>query len=229
MSQSFLQTKLAARAGMLGPLLFIATFTIEGFLRPGYDAQRMFISALALGPRGFIQVLNFLLSGAALFVFSRGVAAAFREGKAARTGPVLLSIIAVGFFASGPFVMDPMGTAREQMTAHGILHNLFGATVFSLAPVTCFLFWRRFRSDDGWRPLSTGSLVAGIVSTISVVLMRIGAPPPPAPGNVLTNYIGLIQRAAIVPFLVWVFAVARVLHKRTALLQSGSPEGGGPA
>lgn len=207
-------TKLGALAGMLGPLLFIATFTAEGRFRQGYDPKRMFISELSLGPRGWIQILNFLVLGVAFFAFSRGVAAAFREGKASRAGPTLLTIIALAFFASGPFVMDPPDTVREQMTAHGILHNLWGAIVFSLAPVTCFVFWRRFRTDERWRSLRVGTLLAGIVTVTAVILLRVGMPRPPAPGNALTSWIGLIQRTAIITFLAWVFSFARELYRR---------------
>ena len=132
MNRSSVRAKIAALAGMVGPLLFIAVFTVEGWLRPGYDARRMFISALSLGPRGWIQIVNFLVLGVLFFVFSRGAAAALREGKASRAGHVLLTLLAVAFFASGPFVMDPMGTVREQMTVHGTLHGIFGAFVFSI-------------------------------------------------------------------------------------------------
>jgi hypothetical protein len=228
MSRSSRRTKLAALAGMIAPLLFIATFTVEGWLRQGYDARRMFISALSLGPRGWIQILNFLFLGVAFFAFSRGVAAAFREGKASRAGHVLLTIIAFAFFASGPFVMDPMGTVREQMTAHGVLHSIFGAIVFSLAPVTCYVFWRRFRSDESWRSLRAWTLVAGVVITLAVVLLRIGTPRPPAPGNVLTGWIGLIQRTALITFLAWIFTFARVLYRAPAIRDRPGASGQNP-
>lgn len=208
------RVKIAALAGMVGPLVFVTTFTLEGALRPGYDARRMFVSALALGPRGGIQVANFLFLGVALLVFARGVAAVFRAGKASRAGPVLLTIIAVALLASGPLVMDPMGTVREQMTVSGILHGIFGAFVFGLAPVTCFVFWRRFREDEGWRALRVWTLGAGVVITAAVVLLRIGTPRPPAAGNGLTSYIGVIQRVALVTFLGWVVTFARALGRR---------------
>jgi hypothetical protein len=72
------------------------------------------------------------------------------------------------------------------------------------------------------RSLAPWTLVAGIVITIAVVLMRIGAPRPPAPGNVLTSWIGLIQRAALVPFLAWAFTFARALHRRAAAAAGGA-------
>ncbi len=55
--------QLAVWAGMIGPVLFAATFTIEGWLRPGYNPNSMFVSELSLGPRGWIQILNFIVFG----------------------------------------------------------------------------------------------------------------------------------------------------------------------
>ena len=47
---------------MIGPALFVVTFTIEGCLRPGYRAREMFVSELSLGPRGWIQIANFIVA-----------------------------------------------------------------------------------------------------------------------------------------------------------------------
>jgi Protein of unknown function (DUF998) len=52
---------LGAIAGRIGPLLFVATFTIAGWLRPGYRAREMFVSELSLGSRGWIQIANFIV------------------------------------------------------------------------------------------------------------------------------------------------------------------------
>jgi hypothetical membrane protein len=38
--------------GVIGPLLFIAVFLIEGATRPGYSAWRNLVSQLATGPGG---------------------------------------------------------------------------------------------------------------------------------------------------------------------------------
>ena len=201
-----MRPRIGAVAGMLGPLVFIATFTLEGWLRPGYHARRMFISALSLGPRGWIQIVNFIVLGTTLLLFARAVAAVF----ASRAGHVLLAITAVAFFASGPFVMDPMGTVPKDMTWHGIVHGIFGGLVFSLAPVTCFVFWRHFRADPRWRSLQAGTFVAGVVGTIGLVLMRIGM----TPENVLASWIGLVQRITLGAFLVWIGAFALTLYRR---------------
>jgi hypothetical membrane protein len=207
--------ELGAWAGVVGPALFVATFTIEGWLLPGYDARSMFISELALGPRGWIQGVNFVVLGMLLLVSTWGVAAEFPSGKASRAGPVLLAIIGASFLASGFFVMDPATTPRDQLSWHGRLHNLFGALVFSLSPVTCFVFARRFRVDPAWRSLRWWTLAAGAIITVAVIAMSVGPTQPPAPPNAFNAWIGAIQRTAIVPFLVWQFTVAlRLLRRR---------------
>ncbi len=81
-------------AGMIGPAFFVTVFTVEGWLRPGYEPLKTYVSALSLGPRGWIQIANFILFGGLLFLFTRGVAAEFPKGKASRSGLTLLTIIA---------------------------------------------------------------------------------------------------------------------------------------
>jgi hypothetical protein len=139
--------RIAAWAGMIGPALFVAIFTIEGWLRPGYQPLKMYVSELSLGPRGWIQIANFIVLGVLLLAFARGVAAEFRTGKASRSGPILLTIIAILFLVSGPLLMDPTGTPLNQVTVHGTIHGLAGGIIFLLMPISCFVFLRRFRAD----------------------------------------------------------------------------------
>ena len=41
--------RVGAWAGIIGPVLFVTIFTLEGWLRPGYKPFEMFVSALSLG------------------------------------------------------------------------------------------------------------------------------------------------------------------------------------
>jgi hypothetical protein len=154
---------LAAWSGMIGAALFVAVFLVEGWIRPGYRPLAEYVSALSLGGRGWIQIFNFVIFGALLFGFTRAVAAEFPSGKASRWGLILLTIIAIGYFFSGPFVMDPAGTPLAEATFHGTLHGILGAIVFLLMPITIFVFWRRFRSDPKWQFLQGWTLVLGIL------------------------------------------------------------------
>ncbi len=208
--------RLGARAGMIGSALFVVTFLIEGWLRPGYDPLAMFVSALSLGPRGWIQITNFLFLGAMLLLFVRGVAAEFSSGRASRAGVALLVIVAICYFLSGPFAMDPAVTPPAQMSLHGKLHQLFGALVFLLSPISIFVFLRRFLADPRWRPFATFTLVCGLISVCAVLLLAVLPAMPPAAPNQFNAWEGLIQRLAIVANLSWLFAFALRLHRQSA-------------
>ena len=208
------QRRLAAWAGIIGSALFVAVFTLEGWLRPGYEPLKTYVSALSLGPRGWIQIVNFLVFGALFFVFTRGIAAEFESGKASRWGLILLTIIAVCYFVSGPFVMDPTGTPLNQTTVHGTIHGIAGAIVFVLMPVSCFVYLRRFRADPKWQALQWWTLVLGCISAAGSILLTLFTKFP-ALQNMMINWLGLIQRTAIVPFMLWVFIFALELLRKT--------------
>jgi len=210
------QRRLASWAGIIGPALFVAVFTIEGWIRPGYEPLKTFVSALSLGPRGWIQIANFLVFGFLLFMFTRGVAAEFQTGKAARAGLVLLTIISVCYFISGPFVMDPTGTPQNLASIHGTIHGIAGAIVFLLMPISCFVYLRRFSSDPQWRSLQWWTLGLGIISAVGMILLTIFTKIPGLQAG-FNDWLGLIQRTAIVPFMVWIFVFAMGLLKKNKL------------
>jgi Protein of unknown function (DUF998) len=203
----------ASLAGLIGPVLFVAVFLGEGWLRPGYDPLSSYVSALSLGPRGFVQVSNFLFFGTCLLCFARGVAAAMPNGPASRSGTIMLAIIALGYLLAGPFVMDPPGTPPYAMSWHGIIHGVLGGIVFTFMPIVCFVFLRRFARDANWRWFRMGTWFAGLVTAAAVVLLSAGTKAP-ALIDAFAPWDGLIQRAAVIPFMAWVFAFALGLRTK---------------
>ncbi|MCL2671717.1 MAG: DUF998 domain-containing protein [Clostridiales bacterium] len=199
--------KRTALIALLGTILFTLSFTVHGLLRAGYDPWRNYVSELSLGSTGWIQIVSFLLMGLCLGVFAYGVSKAFPSGRVSRAGPALLLTIAACYFVSGIFVTDPAAMFNQQ-TVHGILHGIFGALVFALSPVCCFVFWLRFRTDPRWKPLKTWTLAAAVLQVIVVVLMKIAQPLDSA----LHSYAGLIQRCALLTFYAWLVAFAYRLY-----------------
>lgn len=212
--------KIFAPAGMIGSALFVMIFTIEGWIRHGYDPFSMFISELSLGTRGGIQITNFLVFGSLLMAFTVGaVFPAFKEKKASKTGPVLLAIIAAGYFFSGIFVTDPGTIFAGQKSGHGIIHGIFGGVVFTLMPISCFVFWRHFRSVPGWRSLRGWTLLAGIIIAAAVVVQTLTTKLP-AMQPVFSKWFGLVQRLVIIPFMAWLFAFSFLLSKQRRIAHS---------
>lgn len=199
---------LATTAGIIGPVLFVTVFTVEGWSRSDYHPRSMFVSELSLGPDGWVQIVNFVISGALLVVFGRALAPSLRSRPAGGAGPLLLQIIGLSLMASGPFVTDP-SALFDQHSIHGVIHGVFGAVVFSLAPVTCFVFYRRFRRDPAWRGFAAWTLAVGVVLVLGLGLLKVAQ----QPGSALFAWKGLVQRVVLVGFMGWVFTVAALLPR----------------
>lgn len=210
---SNIQLKLATWAGIIAPVIFVAVFSIEGWLRPSYNALSTYVSALSLGPRGWIQIANFLVFGLLLFVFTRGVGSEIQSGKASRGGVTLLTIIAACYFFSGPFVMDPDGTPLSQVTVHGTVHGILGAIAFLLMPISCFVYLRRFNADEKWHALRGWTLFLGTISAAALVVLTVTTKFPQFQST-FADWDGLIQRSLIIPFMIWVFIFALELHRQ---------------
>jgi drug/metabolite transporter superfamily protein YnfA len=200
---------------MAGADLFVSVFVVHGWLRPDYSPMSMFVSELSLGPYGWVQTLNFLLTGALVLVFGRGLAAHFNTGAASRAGPALVQGMGVSLMVSGVFATDP-SAMFDRASAHGVVHGIVGAVFFTLAPVGCFVFYRRFRSDRAWRPLAGWTLSAGVVLCLGIVLLKISQ----QPASGLFEWKGLVQRLILVTIMAWIFAVASRLHH---LSRDGEP------
>jgi hypothetical protein len=200
-------------AGIISPILFVGIFTIEGVLRSGYSPLKMYISALSLGDRGWIQITNFMVFGILLLIFTLKISAEFPTGIASRGGLALMRILALLFIISGPFVMDPMGTPSLQMSIHGTIHGLAGGIVFLLFPIICIIYFRRFQEDNNWRSFKWVTLIFGIIEIIAVLFFTIVSKLPEA-SNIFSDWLGLIQRLALIPFMIWVLLFGIELLRR---------------
>lgn len=155
--------KLAARAGMIGPLFFgivLTTLTIlkYDFLlslgwHPLKDPTFDWPSGLALGSYGWIMTLTFLASGCMMTIFASGLRLGLPPVFISRVATFALSL--AGLAMTGlAFTTDP--TIRSTpATWHGLLHDLsFVLLGLTLMPAL-LLFGFAFRNDPYWENLAT--------------------------------------------------------------------------
>lgn len=183
-------------------MLFVIVFTIAGASRSDYSSVRMPVSALSLGPSGWIQILNFLAVGISFIIFSFALLPIAKYHNWSRILPILLFLVGCLLAFSGLFTMDPPDTPRTSWTFHGWMHQLLGATVFLLFPVCCFLSsWTirpaRFRL---W------SFIVGWVIVVSIFMMKLAQ--MQQPDEFLSSHFGILQRAAIVSYMFWATTLA---------------------
>jgi hypothetical protein len=76
------------------------------------------------------------------------------------------------------------------------------------------VFLRRFRVDPNWKSFQWWTLALGTLDAAAVVFFTITSKAPQAE-NVFHGWLGLIQRAALVPFMLWLFLFALELLRRS--------------
>ncbi len=203
-------------AGLVGPPLFIVVFLIEGLTRPGYSAWRHYVSQLATGPGGWVQVVNFLVCGTLVIAFAVGLRARTHSIAA----PILLGLFGAGLIVAGVFSTDPtldypVG-APQVHTTHGMIHGLAGLADFTLLPATTFVMAAWFARHGSrrwmWYSLAVGvTMIATFIATNVFSTMDMTGRMPNAPT-------GFFQRIAIIAGWTWISMVA--LH----FLRAKSPD-----
>ena len=197
-------TRWLLTGGVIGPVLFVVVFLVEGAIRAdaGYDPMRMFISLLSLGDLGWQQIANFLVSGALVLGGAFGLGRVLTDGPGSRWGPRLIGLAGVGLMLAGVFVTDPsygyppgapLGPPTSP-TWHGVIHLLVSMLVFFGLPVAMVVMARRFRGEG-----SRWALYCW-VSAVGVLVFLFA-------GLAFTDVAGLLQRVAVLLALGWVAQV----------------------
>src|SRR5215471_16108010 len=91
-------------AGVLAGPFFMLVATIQEVTRPGFDPLRCQVSHLAIGTAGWVQALNFLVTGALVLAFAVGLRQALRPHTLL---PALLGCMGIGFLAATFFATEP--------------------------------------------------------------------------------------------------------------------------
>ena len=152
--------------GVLAGPFYVAVALVQAvLLRPGFDLARDDVSLLSNGSLGWIQIANFLITGAMVVAAAVGLHRALPGGWA----PRLLAIYGLGLIGAGVFVADPMNGfpagapagRPDSITVHGMLHIAFAGIGFLAFVISCFVMARRFARErkTGW---TWFSIVAGV-------------------------------------------------------------------
>ncbi|MBF6086334.1 DUF998 domain-containing protein [Nocardia cyriacigeorgica] len=203
-------TKLLLAFGVIAPLINIVAVLILGAIRPDYNPWVVPDSNLELGPGGWMQITNYIVTGTLLLAFALGTRRVMRTGRGSTWGPILLGIYGFTFFAIGPILPDPsLGYPPgepEVLTIHGAVHILLGLVQFTSLPAACFVLARRgVLGGRGWYRYSVATGVLVPVSYVAFALIAKLAEGGPA---------GLIERIGIFAGGLWVALLAIRLMKK---------------
>jgi hypothetical protein len=197
--------------GVIGPVIFVASFLVQGALRAGYDPLRHPVSSLSFGPTGWVQMATFWLTGLLVMAYAVGL----RRAGCGWWTPALIGLVGLGLVGAGFFEADPISgyppgsPVPAPRTAHGIAHDLCSTPVFTALPAAMLVMTRRLwrAGERGW---AWYSLISAPVFFGFFVLSSLGFNQSP----VLMPVGGLCQRLALVVGLGWLAAVALHVLRR---------------
>ncbi|MEU4539741.1 DUF998 domain-containing protein [Streptosporangium sp. NPDC023825] len=184
--------------------LFAVVSMAQAFTREGFDLTRHPLSMLATGDLGWLQIANFLLSGALTVAGAAGLRRVMRGTPGGTWAPRLILVNGVMTAAAGVFVLDPgdgfpAGTPLGQtgtLSWHAFMHLVAGSIAFTALIAACFVLGRHF-SRAGRPGFAAASRFSGLVFALGDGWAMSGGP-----AGSLTLAVGAITA------MVWIAVVA---------------------
>jgi len=196
-----MQERRLLACGLLAGPIYVGLSLLQALTRAGFDLTRHAWSLLSNGDLGWIQILNFLVTGALTIACAAGMRRVLKGQRGGTWGPLLIGVYGLGLMAAGVFTADPMdgfplGTPPgppSSVSWHGLLHLVSGAIGFLAMIGACFVFARRFAGlgEPGW---AVYSAVTGVVFFAAFAGIASGSNQP----AIVLSFVG-----AVVLVFVW--------------------------
>jgi hypothetical protein len=201
-------TRLLLVGAVVATPLFVVLWALQAFTREGFRPTFHPMSLLSLGEGGWVQILNFVVTGLLIAGGGIGLGRALTRGRLTRWATVLIALMGVGLIVAGVFVTDagagfPAGApaGAPEMSWHGALHQagfLITQLAFVAAAVVLAVRFGR-RRQWGWMTATIAALAAAVLV--------------PALGDPETLAIRLVISAAIELGLVSAIALGALLGR----------------
>ena len=152
---------------MLAGPFYLAVGVMQGLLRDGFDFGRHPLSVFANGPGGWVQTVNFVLTG--LMVLAAAVGFRRALGPKSRAVTWLLGAFGAAMIVAAVSRADPVdgfppGTPKgfpTSITTSGLVHFIAGSLGFTCLGISCFCAaWAMSRRN--LPSLALHSLVSGL-------------------------------------------------------------------
>ncbi|MET3922316.1 DUF998 domain-containing protein [Arthrobacter sp. UYEF20] len=212
-------TRLLLIAGTAVGPWFIVLSLLQAVTRPGFDITKHEVSLLLVGSLGWVQTINFLVTGSLGIAFAVGLRRLLHPGKAGTWGPILVGAFGLLFLVAGIWHPDPQlgfptgapeGVPPIQSAPSNIHSLAFSALALAIV-AAAVVFVRKFAADHdrAWAILSSVFAVAIIIFV--------------AAGSALltTGHGGLSLLGAAIAITGWVSATAFHLLRREDSARTG--------
>lgn len=160
-----MSTRTLAALGVAGPLLFAVVVLFLDVVQYDYLVANgddpwttSPVSVNALGPNGWLQIVNFGVLGLSVIALSVAAHRGIRGESRSIVGPAFMALWGVAFL----FSMFPI--ERQPQSFSGYAHGIaFAAVSLTLIPMYVFM-WRRLRRSPGWEGFARYTVVMGALA-----------------------------------------------------------------
>ena len=181
-----------AATGIAAPGIFTVVALVHSLLRPDHSLVALPISALAVGPSGWVQNMNFIISGVLISAYPIGLHLGVRRTRWGMLGPAILVLSGLGVVLAGVFpAVDASGAFSNDQVGHTVAVFM----TFLGAGIGLISLSRRLAGDPSWGNLAPYTLATGIA--IVVLFFAFGALAE-EPGAPLHPWMGLFQWVMLV-------------------------------
>ncbi|MFF2371740.1 DUF998 domain-containing protein [Agromyces sp. NPDC058110] len=153
--------------GVVAGPFYLVVGLAQALLVPGFDLSQHALSALLLGPLGWIQATNLVLTGLMVLAAAVGFARLVGGGRG-RAAVTLLGLYGLSLFAAAAFPPDPVRgfpvgvESATTASTSGLLHLAAGAIGFLSLAAAALVLAGWFRRE-GARGVAVGSWIAAAV------------------------------------------------------------------
>ena len=188
---------LLALAGIIGPLLLIATDVTAASIQPDYSFLRQSMSSLAITQKGWIETIGFMLMGLMIESFTAGLYLNVKRRRGFGVATALLVFFGFGLLVIGSFHTNEVGTP---MTLSSTVHMVTAYSVFALFPIALVFMLSSIRNDPRWQGMFLYTVI-----TISLAVLLAACQP------FFTDkfhYYGAYERIMVLNAISWLVAFA---------------------
>ena len=179
-----------------GAMSFAVT-SLLGVLREGFDPWHQAVSALSLGPGGWIQMINLTLFGLIVLTTVPAWRRMLAGGRGETAYPVLTALVGLSFVGVGLIRQDPApGYDPDNLALAGVaaLSSVAGLVVMSM----------RLARNPDWPRWTSYSILTATVVVVCVTIYGVWSVKP-------SGLAGTFERVAMLAPMLWMYAFLRRL------------------
>lgn len=179
-------------------------------MTPGYDFWHQAISALSLGPQGWIQILSFVLLGVAIITTVPVWRIILANGSGRSAYPIItliqgLTFIVISFVPQDPAPgYDPEELHLTAPTLTGLIHLALAAIASGCSVTNLFIMATRFAGDPACQGWQKYTRLMAVLMIIAVAVYAVWS-------TESNRFAGTFERLAMIISLIWTFTFLRCL------------------